>query len=177
MSFLLHRWPTLLGLLVMAQSVIGMADGRDQAVIAFVAALIYLGAALVDRPVTVWILFGASVVALFAIKAFDLSPWPALIGGAVTLVAVALVGDLPGRQPLEMAQIPVMVVVGAVSVAAVSLSPELGGYLAALALIGHGTLDVILWRARKVVVRSMAEFCAALDLTLGAAIIVFQVVS
>lgn len=55
-----------------------------------------------------------------------------------------------------------------------SLSPDLGTYLVAAALIGHATLDVILWRARKVVVRSMAEFCAVLDLTLGVAIVVIQ---
>jgi hypothetical protein len=51
----------------------------------------------------------------------------------------------------------------------------LGGYLVAAALIGHAVLDVIVWRAREVVTRSLAEFCAVLDLTLGIAIIVLQV--
>jgi hypothetical protein len=33
---------------------------------------------------------------------------------------------------------------------------------------------VIVWRANKVVARSLAEFCAVLDFTLGIAIIVLQ---
>jgi hypothetical protein len=55
-----------------------------------------------------------------------------------------------------------------------SLSPELGAYPVAIALIGHAALDVVVWRARKVVARSLAEFCAVLDLTLGVAIVVVQ---
>ncbi|MEV0381418.1 hypothetical protein [Nonomuraea sp. NPDC050643] len=181
LSSLAHRWPTALGLLAMVLSAMDMtmdrgtngADGRDQALVVFLAALIYLATAMTGRPGVVWILFGLSVVAVTVLRVFDQDPWPAMVAGAVTTLAIGLVSDLPRRPRLDALQIPAMVVFGAAALVALSLSPLLGSLLVAAALIGHATLDVIVWRARKVVARSLAEFCAVLDLTLGVAIVVF----
>ncbi|SEF91367.1 hypothetical protein SAMN05444920_1011003 [Nonomuraea solani] len=172
LTFLAHRWPTALGLLAMVFSVLDEDDGRGQAVIVFLAALIYLATAVVGRPGTVWILFGVSVVGVTVLRLFEAALWPALVACGVTALAMALVSDLPRRPRLDAVQIPAMLVFGAAAVLALSLSPTLGTLLVAAALIGHGTLDVIVWRARQVVARSLAEFCAALDLTLGLALII-----
>lgn len=167
-----HRWPTWCGLAVAAQSALDVGDGRGQAVIVFLAALIYLATAVVGRPGVAWLLFGASVVAVTLLRLFDLDPWPGLVGGAVSVAVVALVDGVLKRSRLTAAQLPALVLFGGAALLAVSLSPAVGGYLVAAALIGHATLDVIVWRADKVVTRSMAEFCAVLDLTLGVAILV-----
>ncbi|MEU1721284.1 hypothetical protein [Nonomuraea sp. NPDC005692] len=170
-----RRWPTWLGLAFMVFNVLGLEDGRDAALVVFLAALIYLATAVTGRPGVVWPLFGASVVAVTVLRLLGLEPWPGLVGGAVCVAVVGLAGGLSRRPTLDAAQVPAMLVFGTVSVAALTLSPAVGGYLVAAALIGHAALDVVLWRRNKVVARSMAEFCAALDLPLGVAIVVLTV--
>ncbi|MGW4408449.1 hypothetical protein ACWEJ6_30750 [Nonomuraea sp. NPDC004702] len=170
-----RRWPTVLGVAFMVFNVLGLEDGRDAALVVFLAALVYLATAVTGRPEVAWPLFGASVVAVAVLRLLGLAPWPGLVGGAVCVALVGLAGGLVRRPTLVAAQVPAMLVFGAVSVAALSLSPAVGGCLVAVALVGHAVLDVVLWRRNKVVVRSMAEFCAALDLTLGVVIVVLTV--
>ncbi|MEV4366865.1 hypothetical protein AB0J71_07345 [Nonomuraea sp. NPDC049637] len=170
-----RRWPTGLGLAFMVFNVLGLEDGRDAALVVFLAALIYLATAVTGRPEVVWPLFGASVVAVAVLRVLGLEPWPGLVGGAVCVAVVGLAAGLAKRPALVAAQVPAMLVFGAASVAALSLSPAAGGCLVAAGLVGHAVLDVVLWLRNKVVARSMAEFCAALDLTLGVAIVVLTV--
>ncbi|MFF0863923.1 hypothetical protein ACFYUV_19335 [Nonomuraea sp. NPDC003560] len=170
-----RRWPTVLGVAFMVFNVLGLEDGRDAALVVFLAALVYLATAVTGRPEVAWPLFGASVVAVAVLRLLGLAPWPGLVGGAVCVAIVGLAGGLVRRPTLVAAQVPAMLVFGAVSVAALSLSPAVGGCLVAAALVGHAVLDVVLWRRNKVVVRSMAEFCAALDLTLGVVVVVLTV--
>lgn len=173
-KFIAHRWPTVLGLLFMAFCILDRPDGRSQAHVVFLAALIYLSTAVVGRPGVVWILFAVSVAAVGVLGQLDIDHWPALFAGAVSIVILSLVSDLPRRSGLAALQIPLMLIFGAAVFIALSLSPDLGAYLVAAALMGHATLDVIVWRAGKVVTRSLAEFCAVLDFSLGAAIIVLH---
>ncbi|MEV4397208.1 hypothetical protein [Nonomuraea sp. NPDC049607] len=170
-----RRWPTGLGVAFMVFNVLGLEDGRDAALVVFLAALVYLATAVTGRPGVAWPLFGASVVAVAVLRLLALEPWPGLVGGAVCVAVVDLTDGLVRRPTLVAAQVPAMLVFGAVSVAALSLSPAVGGYLVAAALVGHAVLDVVLWRRNKVVARSMAEFCAALDLTLGMVIVALTV--
>ncbi|MER6508462.1 hypothetical protein ABT158_16690 [Nonomuraea sp. NPDC001636] len=170
-----RRWPTGLGVAFMAFNVLGLEDGRDAALVVFLAALVYLATAVTGRPGAAWPLFGASVVAVAVLRLLALEPWPGLVGGAVCVAVVGLADGLVRRPTLVAAQVPAMLAFGAVSVVALSLSPAVGGYLVAAALVGHAALDVVLWRRNKVVARSMAELCAALDLTLGVVIVVLTV--
>lgn len=180
LTFLAHRWPTWCGLAVMAVSVLDMTtemdDGRSQGLIVFMAALIYLATAVVSRQGVAWPLFGVSVVAVTLLRLFDVQLWTALVGGAVAIAIVGLAGGLLRGPRLSIAQVPAMLVFGGAALVALSLDPVLGSCLVAAALIGHAVLDVIVWRAREVVTRSLAEFCAVLDLTLGLAIIGLQVI-
>ncbi|MFC4111277.1 hypothetical protein [Nonomuraea zeae] len=174
LRFLAHRWPTACGLLVTVFSVLDSPEGHSQAPVVFLAALVYLATAVVGRPRVVWILFGAAVAGVVVLKLLDVDLWTALVASAVSLVVVALVSGLPSQPRLAALQIPIMLVVGTAVLVALAASPALGTYLVGAALIGHATLDVIVWRADKVVVRSLAEFCFVLDFTLGGAIIVAQ---
>jgi signal transduction histidine kinase len=160
----------------MTVSVLDMDDGRGQGLIVFLAALIYLAAAVVGRPGVVWPLFGVSVVAVTLLRLLDVHLWTALVAGAVAIAIVGLAGGLLRGPRLSAAQVPAMLVFGGAALVALSLDPVLGSCLVAAALIGHAVLDVIVWRAKEVVTRSLAEFCAVLDLTLGLAIIVLQVI-
>ncbi|PZG20003.1 hypothetical protein [Nonomuraea aridisoli] len=173
---LANRWPTWCGLAAAALNLGDAQDGRALGFIVYLAALIYLATAVVDRPGVAWTLFWLSVVAVALMRAFDLDPWPLLIASAVTVVVLGLAGGLPRRGGLTAAQLPAMLLFGGAAVFALSLSPEAGGALVAAALIGHAVQDVAVLRAGKVVARSMAEFCAVLDFTLGAAILVLILV-
>ncbi|WP_336203961.1 hypothetical protein [Nonomuraea sp. LPB2021202275-12-8] len=172
-----HRWPTWLGLAITGVSFAELDDGRSQAAVVFLAALLYLATAILAKPGAAWIMWAASVVAMIGLEQLDINPWPAYVASAVTLLVLAVAGGLLRRRRLTAAQAPAMLVFGAAAVAAVSLSPALGGYLVAAALIGHATLDVILWRANRVVTRSLTEFCAVLDFTLGIGIIAMQLLA
>ena len=168
---LAHRWPTWCALALVTLSVLDMDDGRGQALFVVLAALLYLATAVVGRPGVVWGLFGISLVAVTLLRLFEVDPWPALVARAVSIAVIGLVGGLLRRPWLTAAQAPAMLVFGAAALVALSLSPDLGGYLVAAALIGHAVLDVVVWRAGKVVTRSLAEFCGVLDFTLGVAIL------
>jgi hypothetical protein len=164
----------------MAVSVLDMTtemdDGRSQGLVVFLAALIYLATAVVGRQGAAWPLFGVSVVAVTLLRLLDVHLWTALVAGAVAIAIVGLAGGLLRGPRLSAAQVPAMLVFGGAALVALSLDPVLGSCLVAAALIGHAVLDVIVWRAKEVVTRSLAEFCAVLDLTLGLAIIVLQVI-
>ncbi|MFC5822079.1 hypothetical protein [Nonomuraea harbinensis] len=166
-----HRWPTLAGLAFAAFSGLNMGDARDEGMVVFLAALVYLATAVIGKPGVVWTLFCMSVVGVTALRLFDLDVWPALVASAVTLAALGLVNGMLGEPGLRAGQLPAMLVFGGAALAGLALPPVLGGCLVAAALIGHVVLDVIVWRADKVVTRSLAEFCAVLDLTLGVTIL------
>jgi hypothetical protein len=74
----------------------------------------------------------------------------------------------PGGLPLQAAA---MLVFGAVMLVAAYVQPFLGGTLVAVGLIGHGAWDAFHYLRDSVVARSYAEFCAVLDLLVGAAVL------
>jgi hypothetical protein len=54
------------------------------------------------------------------------------------------------------------------------ITPEVGAYVVAAGLLGHAAWDVH-HRTNRVVVRSLAEFCLALDTALAMAIVIVTV--
>jgi hypothetical protein len=56
---------------------------------------------------------------------------------------------------------------------ALYVDPDLGGYLVAFALIGRAGWDAHHYLRDRVVARSYAEWCAVVDLLVGAAILLF----
>ncbi|WP_084258275.1 hypothetical protein [Microtetraspora malaysiensis] len=167
---LVRRWPTWLG--IACAFLFHVDDGRAAGVFVFVAALAYLTTAVLDRPRSAWLtVLGLTVV---AVVSQVLGVGYAVVLGPAALV-IAVIGLVRGqlRRPgLCALQAPAMLVFGAVVLAAVHAGWALGSAVMAAALIAHGIWDIFHLRANRIVSRSMAEWCAILDLLLGVGILV-----
>ncbi|TQM16158.1 hypothetical protein [Pseudonocardia kunmingensis] len=176
-----RRWPTALGLAAAASSISELvggtpAAGVEEALIIAIPVLVYLSAAVLDRPRSAWPVTLGAVALVFGMSELDIEP---VLGLAATSGAVLIVGI--GRRLRSGADMPdARQIVGALgfgtaAVLALYLAPTLGGVLVGLGLVGHAAWDVYHHRRDIVVVRSLAEFCAVLDLLVGAAVIVLIV--
>jgi hypothetical protein len=179
-AVLLHRWPTALGVAVAALTAFGGEVNVEfvaiVSAIVILMALIYLGAAAVAWRRAAWVMFLAGFAVLSAVRLLDSRVDPAVVFLVSALIFLAIGvarGQLRkgGGLPLQIAG---MLGFGAIALLALSVSPTLGGYLVAAALIGHAAWDVVHFRLNRVVARSYAEFCAVVDLLLGAAILLMM---
>ena len=173
-----HRWPTLLGVLLLVLTVFDLK--LDQGFVSFLAALvifmalIYLGAAVLGQRSSAWLVFGVGLVLITILRQMDMNLTSIVVFLAAALVFL-VVGAVTGRWrtasslPLETVG---MLVFSAIALIALNLDLNLAGYLLAAGLLGHAIWDgVHLWQNR-VVARSYAEFCAVLDVLLGVTILV-----
>jgi hypothetical protein len=170
---IVQRWPTALGILVAAGSVLGLSDGRDVASVVAASGFVYLAAAALGRPGAAWPAFGLTFVLVglgMSVSGFDPVPW--LIAGAVVLVVIGLapqrwrpVWSLP-------TQAAAMLVLGATAVIALRVDATAGGVLVSLGLLAHVAWDVYHHRNGRVVARSFAEFCGVLDILVAVGVLV-----
>jgi len=175
-GFLAHRWPTALGIAVAALVAFdlevdaGFVSSLSALIV--VMALVYLGAAALDRRRASWaVLLAGLPLALVIPSTSGINPSVVLlVAAAVFLVLGVARGQLrkPGGLTLQAAG---MFAFGATALAALYAAPELGGYLVAAALLGHAAWDAIHYLRDRVVARSYSEFCGVLDLLLGTAIL------
>jgi hypothetical protein len=174
---LMHRWPTALGLTVAALTAFGAEINVEfvsvVSAIVVLMALIYLSAAALERRRAAWVVFLAGFAVLAAGRVLDLSVGLSvvfLVSALIFLVLGVARGQLRkgGGLPLQTAG---MLIFGAIALAALYVNPDLGAYLVAFALLGHAAWDAVHFRLNRVVARSYAEFCAVVDLLLGAAIL------
>ena len=174
---LLHRWPTALGVAVAALTAFGLRIDAEE--VSFLSALVvlmplvYVGAAVVDRRRFAWVVLLVAITPLVLIKVLDLgiNLHPAFLVAALALLALAAArGRLrgPSGVPLQAAG---MLVFGAGMLVALYVEPVLGGMLVAIGLLGHAAWDAVHYARNRVVARSYAEFCAVLDLLVGAAVL------
>ena len=163
-----RRWPAAAGVLVAGFAGLDIADdgGVGLAPVLAASALIYLGAAALGRPGASWPLFFGSFVALAV--ADEYATW-VLVGAAVVLAGYGLLRGAARGLPLQAVA---MAGFGGAAALALAVSPDVGAYLVAAGLLGHAAWDAYHHRTGRVVVRSLAEFCAVLDTLLAAAIIV-----
>ena len=172
---LMHRWPTALGVAVAVLAAYGM-DRATEIVslssLVVLMALVYVGSAAVDRRWFAWVVLLAGVAVLVVAPASsDVVPSTIFLVTALGFLVVGVARGLlrrPGGLPLQAAG---MLVFGAGMLAALYVAPELGAYLVTLGLLGHGAWDAVHYFRDGVVARSYAEFCAVLDLLVGAAIL------
>jgi len=165
-------WPAALGVLVAAATAYGLADARDVAPVLAASGFVYLAAAALGRPGAAWAAFGVTFVLIGVAKVADLDPTPWMIALAGVLAVVGLAagrGRPAWALPLQAAA---MLVLGAAALAAVRLGPTAGGLVVAVGLLGHAAWDVYHRRTGRVVARSLAEFCAVLDVILAVALAV-----
>jgi hypothetical protein len=169
---MLHRWPTALGIAVAGLSALDLETGLEFAALTVLMAVIYLGAAVFERPWTAWAVLFAGLPLAFVIP----TSWTdrsvtLLVVGAIFLVVGVIRGQLarPGSFPLQTAG---MLLFGSAILVALYVDPSLGGKLVGITILGHGVWDAYHYLRNTVVQRSYAEFCAVVDLVLGAAILV-----
>jgi hypothetical protein len=171
-DFLKHRWPTALGIAVAALAAFDLQDGLEFAALTVLMALVYLGAAALDRRRFAWVVLIAGLAVLAVIPSTsEVVPSVAFLAAApVFLVLGVARGQVqrPGGLPLQTAG---MLAFGSTVLVALYVDPDLGGKLVAVAILGHAAWDAYHYLRNWVVPRSYAEFCAVLDLLLGAAIL------
>ncbi|MUN63460.1 hypothetical protein GMA12_09955 [Kocuria sediminis] len=174
---LARRWPTILGV---AFAAFNLATDDPNSITAVLLVLVlattaYVVIAALVRPGWSWPVLGVLVAAV--VTARLVSSGPVLELAAMTAVAVGAVAVGAARgafsRPGPWRWQP-FAAVGfmALGLGALWLAPEAGRVLIAAGLIGHGVWDVVHWRRHAVVSRSLAEWCAALDLALGVGMLV-----
>jgi len=99
------------------------------------------------------------------------SSW-ALIATAAMLLAYGLIRG--GRRPPAgvALQTAAMVVFAAVAIAAIHINTHWAGLLVGAGLLAHTAWDIYHYRTERVVLRSMALFCAVLDTFLAVVVLV-----
>jgi hypothetical protein len=169
---LLQRWPTWLGVLWAAVAVWDLETGVEYAVVLPLAGAGYLLLAALDRPRLTWPLLGVLLVVVVATRLADVDPVPVLAAVAAAALVLGAVRGTLRRSALHLLQAPVAMVAIGVAVTALGMSPDVGGRVIALGLIGHAVWDAVLWRADRVVQRSFVEWCGVYDVLVGGAILV-----
>lgn len=171
------RWPAALGVLVAAATAYGLTDGRAVAPVVAASGLVYLASAATGRPRAAWVAFGVTIplIALGKLIGSDVTPW------LLALAAVVLIVGLAGRRARPWWALPLqtaaMLVLGAAALIALQLDANRGGLLVAAALLVHAAWDIHHHRTRRVVVRSLAEFCAVLDVLVAVIVVVIAFIS
>lgn len=171
-----RRWPLLLGVAFAVFNLV--TDDNSNALgalmVLLVATTAYVVIAALDKPSWSWSVLGVLVVVVVALRL--LSDNVALEMGVFALVIVGsiiagLIRGLWKRSGAYRWQPFAAVGFLAVGLIALWLDPVGGRVLVGVGLTGHAIWDVVHWRRHAVVSRSLAEWCAALDLTLGAGIL------
>lgn len=175
-GFLVHRWPTAVGVAAAALTAFdlkvdaGFVSSLSGLVV--VIALVYVGAAALNRRWSAWAVLLAGLPLAFLIPPTSwANPSVVLLAAAAVFVGIGVARGLLGRTGGLTLQTAGMIVFGATALAALYVDPELGGYLVAFALLGHAGWDAYHYLKDSVVARSYAEFCVIFDLLLGAAIL------
>jgi hypothetical protein len=168
---LLHRWPSVLGTAVGSASALDLETGLEFAALTVLMAVIYLGAAAFDRPWLAWVILFAGIPIAFVIPASWTDRSVALlVVAAAFLLAGVVRGQLVKPGSLSL-QIVGMIGFGSAVLVALNVDAGLGGKIVGFAILGHGAWDAFHYPRGTVVQRSYAEFCAAVDVLLGAAIL------
>lgn len=166
------RWPSALGLVMIAATSFRGADVYVVTLITMLAALAYLAAAATSRRRAAWIAFAVTAVSVpvGVVTRVDLTV--PLIVIALVLVVYGLV-TLPrgGRRGLAV-QAAGFAAFTLIALLALNVGPVVAAYVASFGVIGHGVWDVVHHRRDEVVARTFAEFCAVLDFGMGVLLLV-----
>jgi hypothetical protein len=178
-DFLKHRWPTALGIAVAAMTAydleIDAGSVSSFSALVVLMALVYVGAAALDRRRATWVVFlaGFAVIVVFLdLLDSGVDPSAVLLVAALVFFMLGVARGLLRRPGGLTFQAAGMLAFGSIGLAALYVNPDLGGYLVAFALLGHAAWDAYHYLRDRVVARSYAEYCGVLDLLVGAAILV-----
>ena len=171
-SVLAHRWPTALGVAVAALTVFDLRGGTELAALTMLMPVVYLGAAALDRRRFAWMVLLAGVAVLTVVpSSSEVVPSVSFLAAALVFFVVgAARGELRKPGGLALQTVGVLVF-GSIVLAALYVDADLGGFLVAIALLGHAAWDAHHYLRDRVIARSYAEWCAVVDLLAGAAVL------
>ncbi|MFF2487307.1 hypothetical protein ACFVSU_12965 [Microbacterium sp. NPDC058062] len=168
-------WPAALGVLVAAATVYRVDDGRDVAPVVAASGLVYLAAAATGRPWMAWAAFGVTLPLITIDKFTEFSATPWILALALVLLIVGLATRANRPSDGMLLQTTAMLLLGATAVVAILLDARIGGLVVAAALLAHAAWDLHHLRARRVVDRSLALFCAVLDILVACFVAIVSV--
>lgn len=165
-----HWWPTATGVALAAFSLLtdDPSDFTGLLITLMIPTAGYAVIASTGRARWSWPVLGVLVVAYLAAETLAAS-------GELALVVVALGGVVAGAlvrrwggPPREMRwqAVAALAFLASAGIAHVA-TPDLARVVLALFLLLHGAWDIHHWLRNVVVSRSLSEWCAALDITLG----------
>ncbi|MBM7790347.1 hypothetical protein [Tenggerimyces flavus] len=176
-----RRWPAAVGVAVAALSISELVnatvdEGVQQALIIAIPVLVYLTAAVIDRPKSSWPVLAVTLALIFGFGVFDIDPIIGLTAASAVVLVVGVVHRLwRGSSAPAIGQILGAVGFGTAAVLALAVSPTVGGFLVGFGLLGHATWDIVHHRRNIIVARSLAEFCAVLDTLVGMAVLALTI--
>ncbi|HEY4421883.1 MAG TPA: hypothetical protein VGN22_20335 [Pseudonocardia sp.] len=169
------RWPTVLGVALGVDIFIGAITqdtARSYAEMLLMLPLIYLLVAVLGRRRATWPVLAVLTALLVALRLLDrVEPFVVLLAVAL---AVAMWGSSHGRHRERdfRLQLAGMAGFGALALAGLAVDPDLARYLVAAGWLAHGVWDWVHLAKDRVVSRSFAEWCGALDVMIGAGLII-----
>lgn len=176
---LTRRWPTFAALaLWAAQAAASASDTLADSVEGFgqvlpLLPLLYVVINQLGTPRATWPVLGGGLVLVLGLQALDVvSPAGAMIGIAL---AVLLWGPLRGAPRAWGLQAAGVVGFGALAVTGLVVDPEVGRWVVAAGWLGHGVWDLAhltLERLKGVVAPTFAEWCAVVDVLVGAELLI-----
>jgi hypothetical protein len=168
------RWPTALGLLAGLDTLLGEvtdATTRGFAEAMLLLPTIYVVMAVVGRRRWTWPIVIASLAGFVALRMQD-QVEPSVVVLAIALgAAVWGVGHGRHRETDFRLQLAGLAGFGALALAGLAVDADLARYLVAAGWFGHAVWDVVHLVRDRVVARSFAEWCAAVDLTIAVALV------
>ncbi|MGF6823529.1 hypothetical protein M2317_002442 [Microbacterium sp. ZKA21] len=174
---MLHVWPAIVGVVFAAALIvilyIGLAGADMPGEVLTAAAFVYLGSAALGHRAAAWPLFGATFVLIgvgIAVQPFSPS-WAMVVIVAALVVYGLFRGRLHPTWGLPLQAVAMLLVIALVLLVPVLPAPW-GAVLVGVGLLLHAGWDAHHLRTRRVVVSTMAEFCAALDTCLAIGVIV-----
>ena len=169
-------WPALTAALAAALTLSNGTDSGGTVVLLFTLPVVYLAIAVLDRPWASWLLVVPVIGLYFLLEAVSGVAWPVVLGLGVVLVVVGLARGQLRRPGVFALQIPALVVFGGAGLVALAVSPEAAVAVAAAGLLAHAAWDAVHWWTRKVISRSLAEWCMVYDTGVGASILVLLLI-
>jgi hypothetical protein len=151
----------------------GIASGAEVAAVITASGFVYLGSAALQRRTAAWPVFAISFVLVglgLNVSGFNASWWMVGIAAALLLYAVTRGALKPTwGVPLQAAALAIL---APLALIAAEANQTVAGVLVAAGLFAHTGWDIYHHRTDRVVVRSMAEFCAVLDSLLAVLVLV-----
>ena len=175
LTFLAHRWPTALALVLSVSSFFEQVTDqtvRSLAQAMLLLPLIYVVIAALRRRGWTWPFLVVALVGYVPLR-MQHTVDPAVVLLAVSLAA-AIWGTAHGqhRERDFQVQLAGMVAFGALAIGGLVVDPDLARYLVAAGWIGHGVWDWWHLLKDRVVARTFAEWCSVVDLVIGLSLIV-----